>query len=142
MAEQKRDIVPIVALGVGGVAVAAGLYFYTKKEKGVDPGDVITAMFAFDYHGDGGTYVLQVGLGHLRFGIFDNVEGLRFRTEVDLPKPEVKPDHYEYLINIEIPIGTDSGTYDAEAIIRTPAMDLDDKIVRVRTEGAVVVRKA
>lgn len=141
MAEKKRDILPVVAVGVGGVALAAGLYLYTKKPKGVDPGDVVTALFVFDYHGEGGIYVLQVGLGHLRFGFFDNVDGLRFRIEVNLPEPEVKPQHYEFLIDMELPVGTDPGTYDAEAIIRTPDMDVDDYIVRVRTEGAIVVRK-
>ncbi len=141
MAEKKRDIVPLVALGVGGVAVAAGLYFFTKKPTGVDPGAGLTALFSFDYLGEGGTYVLQIGLGHLRFGIFDNVDGLRFRIEVELPKPEVKPRHWEFTLGIVLPMGTEPGTYDAEALIRTPGMDVDDYIVRTRTEGAVVVRE-
>ncbi|MDD4985401.1 MAG: hypothetical protein PHQ43_06380 [Dehalococcoidales bacterium] len=135
-----KDNIQTIALVGGTIAIGAGLYFYTRKPKGVDPGGKLTAVVSFDYFGQGGTYVVQVALGHLRFGIFDNIEGLRFSTEIALPAPSPKPERHQVTIELTLPEGMDDGTYDAEALIRYPYMDIDEYIIRIRTESAVIVR--
>lgn len=137
--KEKRDWVPVAAVGVGVAAVGVGLYLYTRKPPGVDPGGAIRARFKFDYLGDGGTYVLQVSLGHVRVvePWFDHIEGMTWYREVELPGP----DTYEEDLDFEIPIGTTPATYDAEALIRTPEMDWLDYLIKKVTKGAVTVRE-
>lgn len=146
MAENDRDLTPAIAAIGGGIAIAAGIYFFTRKPKGVDPGDSVVAVFKFNYSGDGGDYVLQVGLGKivglLVWDAFDNVDGLRFPETIYLPPTDGIPTPQEFELEFTIPEGTEAKTYDAEALIRTPTMDVDDYIIRTRMEGALVVRES
>ncbi len=135
--ERKVDLVPVLAVGVGAVAVGLGLYFYTKKPPGVEPGGEIRCHFKFDYLGEGGTYVLQVSLGHQYVVVFDHVEGLTFYKEIELPGP----DTYEEDLDFDLPIGTEPDIYDAEALIRTPEMHWLDYLIKKVTKGAITVRE-
>jgi len=137
--EKKKDWVPIAAIGLGGVAIAASLFFFMKKPPGVDPGGEVRAHFSFDYLGEGGTYILQVSLGHVRImePWFDHVEGMTWYKEVELPGP----DTYGFNFDFDIPAGTDAGTYDGEALIRTPEMDWLDYLIKKVTKGAITVRE-
>jgi len=132
--KEKKDWVPIVALGAGVVGTAVGLYLYLKK-KGVAPGSKIKAHFTFDYSGPGGTYLLQVSLGHIRAYIFDHVEGLTWTQEVQLPSPK----SYAFDVIFDLPLGLAAGSYDGEALIRTSEMDWLEYFVLVVTKGAIVV---
>lgn len=143
--KKKKDIVTPIAVTVGSAALVTGLYFYMKKPKGVDPGDTIMAMFVFDYAGEGGDYILQVSLGHIRImePFFDHVEGLTWELEIKLPVPEEPPQKWEFGLLCPLPAATSSGTYDAEALIRTPGMDWLDylKGTKMVTKNAVKVRE-
>lgn len=140
MAEKTRDWVPAVAVGVGAVAVAGGLYLFMKKPSGVDPGGSFVAKFNFTYLGEGGTYILQISLGRIIIGnIFDHVEGLTWTLEVELPDP----GEFEFEVECPLPQAVDPKTYDGEALIRTPEMDIYDYVEggKVLTHGAINVRK-
>lgn len=134
----KRDWVPAVAIVLGGGALALGLYFYTKKPPGVSPADIIRARFTFDYLGGGGTYVIQVSFGRIYpFGIFDHVQGLTWEREIELPGP----DKYVEDLDCELAMAIEPGSYDAEALIRTPEMDPFQYIIKFLTQEAINVRE-
>jgi len=137
--KEKVDVVPVLAVGLGAAALGLGLYFYTKKPAGVEPGGTIRCHFKFDYLGEGGTYVLQVSLGHVRVvePWFDHIAGLTKGKEIEL----LGPDTYEEDLDFDIPIGTTPATYDAEALIRTPEMDWLDYLIKKVTKGAITVRE-
>ncbi len=136
---EQRDWVPAVAIAAGAVGLAAGIYFYTKKPRGVDPGDVVVAHFKFDYNGTGGAYVLQVSFGRLLIGeFFDHIEGMTWETTVALPEPST----YEFNLECPLPQAAETRTYDAEALIRTPMMGRFDYLVKALTKSAIAVRKA
>lgn len=134
--KEKKDWLPIVAVGAGVVGVGVGLYLYLKK-KGVAAGSKLKAHFTFDYSGAGGTYLLQVSLGHIRAFIFDHVEGLTWTLEVELPSPK----SYEFDVIFTLPEGLAAGSYDGEALIRTSEMDWLEYFVKVETKGAIIVSK-
>jgi len=138
---KKVDWVPVAAVGLGGAALAAGLYFFTKKPPGVEPGGEVQAHFKFDYLGEGGDYVLLVRFGyHRAAGWFDPEEGLdNFTLPVTLPGPDI----YEFDVDCILPDGTPARTYDAEGSILTPEMELgQDWILRVFKDKAITVREA
>ncbi len=137
MAESNKDLVPTVAVAVGAAALIGGAYYFAKKPGGVDPGDSFKVKFSFTYLGVGGDYVLQVSLGRIWPFIFDHVEGLTWEKQVTLI-----PGKAEFEMECELPQGTDPKTYDGEALIRTPEMGRFDSLVKVTTQGAIVVRKA
>jgi hypothetical protein len=142
--KKDRDIVTPIAVTAGAVAVGAGLYFYMKKPKGVDPGDVIMASFSFDYYGNGGSYILQVSLGNLIVGgWFDHVEGLTWTLDIMLPKPEEVYQRWTFNVPCPLPQAVEPGTYDAEAMIKLPGMGDYDYIdgTKVLTENAINIRK-
>ena len=135
-AKEKRDWVPIAAVGGGAAAVGLGLYFFMKKPPGVSPGNTFTAQFTFYYSGEGGSYILQVYLGHLyTLGVFDHVEGLDWHPQVDLPEPGT----YKFDVDCDLPVGTEPDTYDAEAGIREPGSGWLDFEIVVYKKGAVRV---
>ena len=141
--EKKTDWLVPTAVVLGGAGIAVGLYFYTKKPSGVDPGDTIRARFVFDYLGSGGSYLLLVRFGTYRviLGVdwFDPVGGLdRFTRTVNLPGP----DSYQFDLSCRIPAGTSAGTYDAEGSVLSPDMSPGlDWIIRHFTKQAINVRK-
>lgn len=139
MAEEKKDWVPVVAIGIGAVGVAAGIYFYTRKPSGVSPGETIRARFVFDYYGEGGKYILQVSLGKVLImePWFDHVEGLTWEEEVELPAP----DHYQIDMECKLPAAVAEGGYDAEAGIRALGSHWLDFIEKVYAKGVVKVRE-
>lgn len=132
---EKRDWVTPVAIGLGAVGIGAGLWFFLKKPPGVPAGGTAIAHFKFDYLGGGGTYVLQVSFGKVRWiePFFDHVEGLTWMPEVTIPSS----DTYEFDVECDIPIGTTPGEYDAEALIRTPEMDWLDYLIKDVKKGAI-----
>lgn len=139
MVEQKRDLMPVVAVGLGVAAMGAGVYFFMKKPEGADPGDTIVACFNFTYTGEGGIYVIQVSLGNILLaGAFDHVEGLTWSREVTL----TEPGPYCEEIECPLPEAATPQTYDAEALIRTPEMGWLNYLIKAVTKGAVKVRKA
>ena len=118
MAESKKDYTQalVVAGAIGTLGLGAWLMFRPKGAKG---GDRITATFAFDYNGNGGTYILEVSLGKiwpeiLGIGGFDHLDGMTWRREMEL----TEPGHYKEEIEFELPLATNPQTYDAEAGIR------------------------
>lgn len=141
MAEQKekRDwVVPAAVVG-GTVAVGAGLYFYMKKPKGLDQGDVLLARLRFVYLGDAGTFVMQVSLGSVVVGdFFNHIEGLTWSRELDLPGPE------EYTEDLECPLpeAIKARTYDAEALIRRPDMAPFTYLIKDVRKRVITVREA
>ena len=135
---QKTDWLVPTAVVLGGAGIAAGLYFYMKKPPGVDAGDTILAKFTFDYAGEGGTYVLQVSFGNILIGNwFDHVEGLTWTGEVDLPSS----GKYEEYLECKLPDALTPQKFDAEALIRAPAMDMYDYLVKTVVKDAISVRK-
>ena len=141
--EKKGDKLSAVAVAIGGVGIAAGLYFYMKKPAGVDIGDTIRAHFGFDYLGGGGNYILLVRFGYHRLsGLitwFDPEEGLDRYTK---PVALSGPDSYEFDVDCILPDGTPARTYDAEGSILTPDMQPgQDWILRVFKDKAITVRK-
>jgi len=142
--KEKKDWMPVVALGLGGAGVVAGLYFFLKKPPGVSPSDVVRAHFRFDYVGEGGSYVLLVRFGWHRvlLGVdwFDPEEGMdRYTKAVTLQEPNT----YEFDVDCRIPDGAKASTYDAEGSILTPDMQPgEDWILRVFKDKAITVRKA
>ena len=140
--EKKTDWVVPTAIVLGGTGIIAGLYFYTKKPPGIDPGDKIRAHFTFDYLGDGGAYILLVRFGNHRistlFDWFDPVGGLEFTRSVNLSGP----DSYEFDVDCVLPDGTPARTYDAEGSVLTPDMQPgEDYLLRVFKDKAITVRK-
>lgn len=133
--KEKKDWVPAAAVVIGGAGLALGLYLFLRK-KGVSPGTKMNAHFTFDYSGNGGPYLLQVSLGHIRFLYFDHVEGLTWTQEVELT-PE--PASYAFDVVFTLPDGMTAGTYDAEALIRTSEMDWLDYFLKCETKSAVIV---
>lgn len=137
MPEQKeKDWVTPLAIFGGGAALVGGAYLLFKK-KGVAPGAKMVATFKYRHVGDSGSYYFQVALGHIRLVYFDEVEGLKWREQVDVDY------HGEWTdcitkIGFQLPEMMDAGEYDAEGSIR----DISDKlIIRYPTKSAVVVPK-
>ena len=139
MAEQrvKKDWLVPAAVVVGTVGIGAGLYFYTKKPKGLDPGDILLARFNFVYLGDVTRVVIQVSLGSIVIGnVFNHIEGLTWSREIDLPGP----DEYSEDLECPLPEATKARVYDTEALIRRPDMapftylvkDVGKAVIRVR----------
>ncbi len=140
MAQQteQKDWIPPVAIGLGAVGLIGGYILYTRRPRGVDPGDTVIARFRFDYLGAGGAYVLQASFGRLYFGkIFDHVEGLTWETTVALPEP----GSYQFDLECPLPQGIETRKYDAEALIRTPDMGQFDSLLKLYSAGAIIVRK-
>jgi len=141
--KQKTDWLVPTAVVLGGVGIAAGLYFYMKKPSGVDPGDKVRARFTFDYLGSGGNYILLVRFGYHRisglFEWFDPEEGLDNYIK---PVTLASPDPYEFDVDCVLPDGTPARTYDAEASILTPYMQPgQDWLIRVFKDKAITVRE-
>ena len=138
MAEKERDWVPAVAVGVGAVGIGAGIYLFTRKPKGVDPGDTLLARFVFNYRGEGGTFIIQVSLGNILLGgWFDHIDGLTWTREIALPESGA----YEEDLECPLPAALTAQKFDAEATIRSTGMDWLDYIVKVVAKDAVEVRK-
>lgn len=137
--EKKADWLPVVAIGLGAVGVGAGLYFWAKKPKGVDPGSSFIARFKFDYLGQGGIYVIQLSLGNILIGNwFDHVEGLTWSNEITLPGLAA----YTKDLICKLPEGLTPQKFDAEALIRTPTMSTFDYLIKVVIKDFIEVRKA
>ena len=141
--KEKKDWLPVVAIGLGAAGAATGLILWMRKPPGASPGDVIRAHFKFDYVGEGGNYVLLVRFGWHRVIVgvdwFDPEEGMDSYTKaVTL----AGPDTYEFDVNCRIPDGAKASTYDAEGSILTPDMEAGkDWVKRVFTDKAITVRK-
>jgi len=141
--KEKKDWLPVAAIGIGGAGLALGLYLYMRKPAGVSPGGKVRAHFSFDYLGEGGDYVLLVRFGyHHLSGLidwFDPEEGMdRYMLEVSLPGP----DTYEFDVDCQIPDGAPARTYDAEGSILAPEMEPGQEwILRVFTDKAITVRE-
>jgi hypothetical protein len=131
----------VAAVGIGGAALGAGLYFFTRKPAGLDPGDNVKCNFSFDYSSpypdETRIYVLQVYFGDKIVGGFFN------RSFGDILEVELtESDHYEFDLITHIPEGAQTKkNYDAEALIRTPEMDEDSYFVKVIKEKAIYVRE-
>ena len=140
---RETNWLPAVAIGIGGVGLAAGLYLWLKKPPGIDRGDTVRARFTFDYLGSSGSYVLLVRFGYHRisglFDWFDPEEGLdRFTLPINLSGP----DSYEFDIDCKIPDGAKVATYDAEGSVLSLDMKPGlDWILRVFKDKAITVRK-
>lgn len=136
---KKRDWVPAVAIVGGGGLLALGLFLFLKKPAGITPGGSFTAHFTFDYTDVGGTYILQVSLGHIRIvsPFFDHVEGLTWDTEIELPGP----DAYEFDLVCDLPIAASPGSYDGEAGVRLPGADWLDFIIYEHDRGVMLIRE-
>jgi len=145
MAEKKGNLATPIILSSGVAIAGVGLYLYMRKPKGADPGDTITTLFAFNYFGEGGDYILQVNFGHIRVitPFFDHVEGLTWELEISLPVPEELPARWEFGVLCPLPEATSSGTYDVEATIRKPGMDKRDYLngAKVVVKNFINVRK-
>ena len=141
--KKKVDWLPPVAIGLGAVGVAAGLYFFMKKPPGVSPSDTVRAHFTFNYIGDGGSYVLLIRFGWHRvvLGIdwFDPEEGMdKYIKAVTLEGP----DTYEFDVDCRIPDGAKASTYDAEGSILAPEMEPGQEwIIRAFKDKALTVLK-
>lgn len=135
--KEKKDWLPVVAVGAGVVGAGVGLYLFLKKPAGWKPGSVIKAHYTFDYLGSGGTYVIQTSFGHVIIVSpwFNHIEGLIFTQEIELPSP----DSYTFDLDCKLPIGTSPGVYDAESLIRTPEMDQFNYLIKVVTQSAIRV---
>jgi len=132
--EKKTDwVTPVAVVGGGGMLVF-GLWFFLSK-KGVAAGSKIKAHFAFDYSGPGGTYILQVSLGHIRAFYFDHIEGATWTLGVEL----AGPDSYALDFTFSLPDFIKAGTYDGEALIRTSEMDWLDYFIKAENKSAVIV---
>jgi hypothetical protein len=131
---KKKDwATPVVIAGGAGI-LGVGLWLFLSK-RGVAAGSKMVAHFTFDYAGTGGTYLLQVSLGHVRLFTFDHVEGLTWTLEVQIDAPGKQEIDFEF----ELPDFIEPGTYDAEALIRTSAMDWLDYFIKHVAKSAVVV---
>ncbi len=140
---KETNLLPAVAIVIGGAGVATGLYFWMKKPPGVDPGDTIRAHFTFDYLGSGGSYILLVRFGYHRIsGLidwFDPEEGLdRFTKLVNLTGPQA----YKFDVDCKLPDAAPSRDYDAEGSVLSVDMQPgQDWILRVFKDKAITVRK-
>ncbi len=137
----QRDTGTIIAVGAGALTLGVGIFFLTKKPKGVDPGDTMIARFTFDYLGAGGTFVTEISIGTLHsigpIDIFDHITGLTWSKEVELPGPN---SYVEDLV-FRLPDALEDRKWDTEALIRTPDMDEHDCIVRVWGQDVFRTRK-
>lgn len=131
--ERKDWVTPIAVVGGAGV-LGVGLWLFLKK-KGVAAGSDLVGHFVFDYAGTGGTYLLQISLGHIRAFIFDHVEGATWTKEVQLEAS----GKYEIDFEFSLPDYIKAGTYDAEALIRTSSMDWLDYFIKHEAKSAVIV---
>ncbi len=133
--KEKKDWLPIVAVGTGVVGVGIGLYLYLRKPAGFKAGSVVKAHYTFDYLGSGGTYVIQTSFGHVVIVSpwFDHI--FTFTQEIELPSS----DSYTFDLDCKIPVGTSPGVYDAESLIRTPEMGQFDYLIKVVTQSAIKV---
>jgi len=137
--KEKRDLLVPAAIAMGVAGVGLGLYFFTKKPEGVDPGDTVLARFKFGYVGSGGLYTFQVWFGaEVLGGWFNHVIG-PFLSEAPLDEP----GPYEIDVECLIPMGTGAQKYDAESLIRIPGMGEFDYLpgTKIITTGAINVRK-
>lgn len=143
VAEQRKDWVPIAAVGLGGVALALGVYFWTRKPPVFRAGDKVDSHYVFNHAGPGGEFLFRVTMGHtLKVGpveLFDEME--ETRQEFAAPvEPSEKFDTKEVLVTYQIPEVLSPDKYDIEASIRYP----DGSIVpgmRVIADDIVVVEK-
>jgi len=144
---EKKDWAPLAALGIGAVGIGMGVYFFMKKPKGVDPGDIVIALVTFDYSGKGGNYIVDVSLGKLYsvgpIQIFDHIEGLTWDLPLELPAPEEEFQSFEFEVECKLPEAIAPKTYDGEVLLRTPDMEqftyLPD--ARAWAKAAIKVRK-
>lgn len=132
--EDKTKVIGIVA---GVAALGAGLYFYLKGlPKGFRPGESFIVVGSIEHRGVAGRVVQQCALGKIVLGIFDEVEGLKWRADFSVDQ-DANWRAYPIALGCgPIPIGTKPGTYDAEFSIR------EDGIVqgqRVLIAGALKV---
>jgi len=136
--QQGSSLLKPLAIGVGVLGLAAGVYFYMKKAPGVAAGSVLMARFKFTYSGKGGTYVIQASLGTqdvvFQF-IFNHVEGLTWSREIQLTDANTYTEELE----CPIPMGAKQKAYDAEALIRTPSMKEFEYLIKKNTRNAVKV---
>ena len=149
MVESKRDTTtPIVLAGaIGAMGLGAWLMF---RPKGPKPGDKIIATFGFDYHGDGGLYILQVSLGKIwPLGIFDHLEGMTWHREMTLSILDEesneleRPIHFKEELEFQLPAGTKPQRYDAEVGIRVPGSEEFDFVEGgvLKIKGALLVEE-
>ncbi len=133
--KSKSDWVLPVALIGGVAAVGAGLIFYLHKP-GIPPGSNIKALFKFSYSGQGGKYILQVSLGHVRI-VFDHIEGMTWSKEVTLNESK----EYEIPLEFKLAEAASPGPYDAEALIRLPGSDWLDYVPggKLVTKSAILI---
>lgn len=131
---KKKDWGTPAVIAGGATILGVGLWLFLKK-KGVAAGSTMVGHFIFDYAGTGGTYLLQVSLGHIRLFTFDHVEGLTWTQEVQLDAPGTHEIDFEF----SLPDFIKAGTYDAEALIRTSAMDWLDYFIKHEAKSAVIV---
>jgi hypothetical protein len=139
--KEKKDWIPLVAVGVGGAGLAFGLWFFLKKPPGIDPGDSFTAKFSAVYAGEPGTpYVIQVSFGTKwpLVPVFDREETIPVYTQEVIPQTTGQ-QHWD--MECVLPETAKPHQYDAEALIRTPEMGDRDYLVKVYKEAAITVRE-
>jgi hypothetical protein len=139
--KEKKDWIPALAIGGGGLALGFGLWFFLKKPPGIDPGDSFMARFTAVYSGEPGIpYVLQISFGTKwpLVPVFDREETMPLCTMEVIPET-TGPQQWD--MTCEIPETAKPHQYDAEALIRTPDMGDRDYLVKVYKEAAITVRE-
>ena len=149
MAEVKKDYTNqiVIAGALGAMGLGAWLMF---RPKGAKAGDKVSAIFEFDYYGNGGMYILQVSLGKIwPFDIFDHIDGMTWERDMELSVLDEegnemeRPIRFKEKIEFRLPAATAPRRYDAEAGIRVPGSQqftfVENGLIKI--EGALLVEE-
>ena len=116
----KDYVTPIAIIGGLGLA-AAGLYYYSRKPPGVDPGGTVFTTVTFAYTGAPIAVVVQVSFGRVLVGpLFEHYDSMIWVE----PYYIALGGSHEVKVACKLPDDPPSvlGGYDAEILIRTPDM--------------------
>ncbi len=137
--KNKTDWGTVAGLAAGVGALGLGAWLMSRKT-GAHPGDEITAKFNSEYYGKGGIYTIQVSLGNILVSNwFDHVEGLTWSKNITIPTPAQLPVKVSEDLLFTLPLATKAQAYDAECLIRTPAMSEFDYLAKVLISKALKV---